>query len=59
MVEYPFPVEFRQRIKDWDVDLSAPHIQMVFPDMPVDLREFLLTGITPEQFKAMAEEEER
>ncbi|AWY06140.1 hypothetical protein PBI_SUZY_35 [Gordonia phage Suzy] len=31
---------------------SAPHIQVAFPELSADDREFILTGITPEEWES-------
>lgn len=46
-------------VKDWQV--SGQYIQNYFPDLSADDREFLLTGITPEEwdyYMGEAEEED-
>lgn len=50
------PVTLRE-IKDWEQ--SGKHIQDYFPDLSDDDREFILTGITPEEWQmAFGEDEE-
>lgn len=45
-----------KQYRDWlamqETD-NRPHIQHVFPDLSSDDREFLLTGITPEEWDAI------
>ena len=39
------------RVKGWDLlGTAAPHVQVAFPELSEDDREFLLNGITPEEW---------
>ena len=39
------------RVKEWDLlGTAAPHVQVAFPELSEDDREFLLNGITPEEW---------
>ena len=37
---------------------EGQHIQVAMPDVPAPLREFLMTGITPEEWDSMFGEED-
>lgn len=55
-----FPIALREAIETW---LSAPYamkpfVQQAFPELDAEHREFLLTGITPEEWKETFGEEE-
>jgi len=48
-------------IRDWlnESPRTRPHVQVAFPNLSADEREFLLTGCTPEEWdKLFGEEEE-
>jgi hypothetical protein len=47
------------RIVAWDTSgkLNRPLIQDAFPDLSPDDREFLMTGITPEEWDSLDEDE--
>lgn len=47
------------RVADWlkarrDDPLGAPLVQDAFPDLSDEQREFLLTGVTPDEWNQMA-----
>lgn len=39
-----------QEAQDWQQDPNAPHVQDAFPNLTADEREFILTGITPDEW---------
>ena len=41
----------------WYYWLQGEHIQTAFRDLPAEQREFLLTGITPAEWKKLFEDE--
>lgn len=48
-----------QKYQKWiSLGVKAPHVQDMFPELSPDDREFLLTGITPEEWDNMFPEEE-
>ena len=47
-----FPDELKERIVKFATDMSDRRpIQEIFPELTADQREFLLTGITPEEWE--------
>ena len=54
--EIPMPPNsFYEGLEDW---MSGKMIQSAFPGLSADDREFLMTGITPEEWSKMFGEEE-
>lgn len=58
-----FPSEHHQDIAEWILrnqqnDPTLDMIQVMLPMLTVDQREFLMTGITPEEWKSIWEDEE-
>lgn len=51
------PVDPR-KLRDWRCGKIKGFIQDVFPELNADQREFLLTGITPEEWENAFGEEE-
>ena len=51
--EMMFPNKFAKRVAAWMKSVNPPRIQVAFPDMDEDLREFLLTGTTQEEWDAV------
>lgn len=47
-----FPAAMKARINDWLAAKNPPFAQDAFPDLDADHREFLMTGITPEEWDA-------
>jgi hypothetical protein len=43
------PVDF-DKLQAWRSGATKGHIQDVFPELNADQREFLMTGITPEEW---------
>lgn len=54
------PMLFKQSIhaRQWDAWQNGAHIQNAMPELTADEREFLLTGMTPEEWDATFGEEE-
>ena len=46
----------QQQLDDWT--LNGKHIQEAMPNVPAELREFLLTGITPDEWKTLVDDGE-
>lgn len=57
--EMEIPVDRRKYI-DWELSNRKEHVQNAFPELSAEEREFLLTGITPQEWKehVCPEEEE-
>ena len=48
----------RQKLEAWVNNPEREHIQFVFPELSAEHREFILTGITPEEWKEYIDVEE-
>lgn len=48
--EMEFPPELQDRIEAWCGDPRSASVQVAFPELDADHREFLMTGITPEEW---------
>lgn len=51
------PADVSQCYYNWQ--MKGQHIQIAFAGLPAEQREFLITGITPEEWKKIFGDEER
>jgi hypothetical protein len=49
----------REKYQTWVLDPDRPLIQEAFPELTANEREFILTGITPEEWDGIFSKEEK